>query len=75
MEYFSKDSNLPIFVDTYLQYIKVKHEDDEDITFVKACIPKQTILTYQTDRLNKIQKALSIHRSEEAFDDLDKEFE
>ena len=75
MEYFSTDRNLPIFVDMHLQYIKVKHEDDVDITFVKACIPKQTILTYQTDRLNKIQKTLSIHRSEEAFKDLDKEFE
>ncbi|MEA3373193.1 MAG: hypothetical protein U9Q62_05815 [Campylobacterota bacterium] len=75
LEYFSKDVKLPIFVDSNLHYVKVKHEDNADITFVKACIPKQTILTYQTERLKNIQKELSIHRSDEALKELDREFE
>ena len=74
LDTFSKDRRLTLFVDANLRYIKVKHEDNADVTFVKACIPKQQILDYQKKRLGKIQHDLTLHRADQAFDDLDKEF-
>ncbi len=74
LKHFAKDSNLPVFVDSKLQYVKVKYEDNVNMTFVKACIPKQTIISYQTDRFKNVQKELQMYRSDKAIDGLDKEF-
>ncbi|MEA1919968.1 MAG: hypothetical protein U9N52_09025 [Campylobacterota bacterium] len=74
VEGFKNDPELPIFVNSYLVYEKVKHEGDEAITFVKACIDKESIMTYQTKRLKALQKNIMIHKSDTALDDLEKEF-
>lgn len=72
---FKNDPNLKVFTDANLRYSKVVYEDEIDTTFVRACIPKKTIITYQENRLKTITKALSVSRSDQALSDLDKEFE
>lgn len=72
---FAKDENLGIFVDSKLKYIKVKYEDDINTSFVKACIPKQTIINYQTDRFKTVQNELQDFRFDNDMDDLEKELQ
>ncbi len=75
VESFKNDPELNVFVDSYLVYEKVKHEDDAAITFVKACIDKERIMAYESKRLKSLQKTIMLHRSDEALDELDKEFQ
>ena len=72
---FKNDPELNVFVDSYLVYVKVKHEDDAAITFVKACIEKDKIMEYETKRIDDLKKSIMIQRSDTALDELDKEFE
>lgn len=72
---FKNDKNLPVFTSANLRYDKIVYQEDMDTTFVRACIPKQTIINYQKDRLQTISKGLSISRADQALEDLDKEFE
>jgi hypothetical protein len=74
VEGFKNDPELNIFVDSYLIYEKVKHEDDAAITFVKACIDKERIMSYETKRLKALQKTIMIYRSDTALDELENEF-
>jgi hypothetical protein len=75
VEAFKHDSQLPDFVDSQLIYTKVKHVGDEKITFVKACIEKESIMSYETERVEKLKKDIMIQKSDTALEDLDKEFE
>lgn len=69
------DSNLPIFTNKHLRYSMVAYEDEIDTTFVRACIPKETIFKYQKGRLIEIEKLVLDTKSENAFDELDSDFE
>ncbi len=71
---FKDDPELSVFVDSYLVYEKVKHEDEAAITFVKACIDKDKIMSYETRRINELKKTIMIQRSDSALDELEKEF-
>ncbi|MEA3521784.1 MAG: hypothetical protein U9R50_02285 [Campylobacterota bacterium] len=75
VEAFKYDSDLPLFVKTQLVYSKVKHEDEEQITFVKACIAKESIMTYETQRVETLKKDIMIQKSDTALEELEKEFE
>ena len=75
VEAFKKDPDLSQFVNSQLLYTKVKHEDEEKITFVKACIEKKSIMTYETERIETLRQKILIQKSETALEDLDKEFE
>jgi hypothetical protein len=74
VEAFKHDPQLSDFVDSQLIYKKVKHEGEEKITFVKACIEKKDILYYEQERLEKLKKDIMINRSDTALEDLEKEF-
>jgi hypothetical protein len=74
VEGFKNDPELNVFVDSYLIYEKVKHEDDAAITFVKACIDKEKIMSYETKRINDLKKTIMIQRSDTALDELEQEF-
>ena len=71
---FRKDPNLPSFIKTNLKFTQVTYADEVKTAFVRACIPKNTILDYQKDRLMKINTAVLSTKSKGAFDSLDAEF-
>jgi len=75
VEAFKHDSDLSQFINSQLTYTKVKHEDEEKITFVKACIEKKSIMTYETERVEALRQKILIQKSDTALEDLDKEFE
>ena len=70
---FKNDENLPIFINKYIDYSKVSYEDEIDTTFVRACIPKNTIIAYQTERLTKIKKEVLKVKARNAYDYLESE--
>jgi len=70
---WNKDSNLPVFINQNLEYNRVKYEDEIETTFVRACIPNQTIITYQTERLSSIKKEVLKYKSKSALDEMDME--
>lgn len=72
VEKWKDDSNLPVFVNKYLNYSRVAYEDEVDTTFVRACIPRQVITNYQTDRLQDIESLVLSYKSDSALDELDK---
>ena len=43
----------------------------DDATFVRACIPKETIINYQKERLEVIQKSPLNHKADCAINELD----
>lgn len=67
------DSNLPVFVNKNLDYSRVAFEDEINTTFVRACIPKNTIIEYQKERLSNIKKEVLKFKAANADDELDKE--
>lgn len=81
---FKNDENLPLFVEKETRYEKIEHQNKredslfhdarEERTFTGCIIPKKAVVEYQTQRVNKIQKEVSLHRNEGALDSLDKEF-
>jgi hypothetical protein len=68
---WAEDENLNTFVSKNLNYSKIIYEDEVDTTFVRACISKQTIIDYQDDRLENIQKSLLKYKMNNALDELD----
>ncbi len=70
---WAKDEQLNIFVSKNLDYSKVTFEDEIDTTFVRACIPNQTIIDYQDNRLQNIQKSLLKYKMDSAIEELDEE--
>jgi hypothetical protein len=71
VENFKHDKYLPTFVDKNLSYSRISYEDEIDTTFVQACIPKTTIIQYQTQRLKDIKKNVSKTKANNAFDELE----
>jgi hypothetical protein len=80
---FKKDPEINIFVQKNMKYEKVEHFEEEKgglftkahpaQTFAGGMIPKQLIITYQKDRLEKIKYSLTHFRATNAEDELDKE--
>jgi len=68
---FKDDKKLPMFVDKNLNYSRVAFEDEIDSTFVRACIPKETIIEYQKDRLKIISKEVTKYKSKVGHSELD----
>ena len=71
VDIWKKDEYLPTFVDKNLRYSRVTFEDEVDTTFVRACIPNNTIIDYQKERLTKIKKEVTKVKANSAYDDLD----
>eukprot|EP01155_Anaeramoeba_flamelloides_P018337 Anaeramoba_flamelloidesa569938_62.p2 GENE.a569938_62~~a569938_62.p2 ORF type:complete len:173 (-),score=6.24 a569938_62:741-1259(-) len=70
-----KDANLPVFVNKHLDFSRVSYEDEVDTTFVRSCIPRETITNYQKDRLFEIESLVLDQKSKNAMDELDSSFE
>lgn len=71
VDLWKKDDYLHTFVDKNLRYSRVTFEDEIDTVFVRACIPNDTIIDYQKNRLIKIKKEVTKFKANTAYDDLD----
>lgn len=65
------DDNLPMFVNKNINFSRISYEDEIETTFVRACIPKNTIVDYQKERLQNIQKEVLHIKAKRGYDDLD----
>ena len=72
---WSNDEQLNIFVNKNLYFSKITFEDEINTSFVRACIPNKTILSYQKVRLQNIKKSLLTYKTNNAIDELDRELE
>ena len=83
VEEFKKDSNLEVFVTKNMTYEKLdSFEEQKESMFKKyrpaqsfagGMIPKQAIIDYQKERLQKIKYEITHYRSNSAEDELDNE--
>ena len=65
------DPNLDMFIMKNLNYNKIVYEEEIDTSFVRACIPKKDILSYQKERLEIIGKSLLNYKADSAMNELD----
>ena len=72
---WKQDSNLPTFVEKNLHYSRISFEDEINTTFIRACIPNNTIIDYQKERLQTIKKEVTKFKANTAYDDLDSSLE
>jgi hypothetical protein len=71
VELWNEDPHLNKFVKKNLQYSKVVYEDEIDTTFVRACIPNDTVINYQKQRLEGIKKSLVNYKRDSAIDEME----
>lgn len=84
VEAFKKDSELNVFVTRSMRYEKIEHYQAQEKTFLTKArpeqtfaggmIPKQMIIDYQKERLQKIKTSLTTLRYETGMDELDEQF-
>jgi len=73
IEKFKKDKDINLFVRKNLNYSRVKYEEEIKTIFVRACIQKDTIISYQKERLGIIKKEILNSKVNDAFDELEAE--
>ena len=66
-----EDEYLNVFIKKNLTYPRVEYKEKIYTAFVKACIPNETIIKYQSERSQKIAKNLSLFRSKKGFEELE----
>jgi hypothetical protein len=76
-----QDDKLYIFVNKNILYPKIEYTKEqkesffssykEGRVFIKAIIPKDAILIYQKDRINKINYSISHDKAKKNFEDMD----
>ncbi len=71
VELWNEDPKLNLFVRKNINYSKVVYEDEIDTTFVRACIPNKTVISYQTERLQGIKKSLLNYKKDTALDEME----
>ncbi len=71
IDVWGKDSNLKIFTSSNINYSRIVYEDEINTAFVRACIPKETIISYQKQRLQDIKKSLLKYKMGNALDELE----
>ena len=79
------DPQLHIFVNRATKFERVEHQKEREKsffrdaniaqTFAGCIIPKDEIIAYQTERITRLQKEISLQRSQEALDSLDAYFQ
>jgi len=67
----AEDPKLSLFVKSFLKIRNVHYDDERRIAFTRGCISEEDFIAYEERRMKEIRKALSIKRSEEAFEELE----
>ncbi len=68
---FKNDPDAGIFINKTMSFPAIEYQKNERMAFVKACISKDIILTYQKNRTETIKHALTHKRADDAFDELE----
>jgi len=68
---FSHDENLSTFVESRVIYENIKYETSIKTGFVRVCIDKPTLSSYQSERASKIAKEITLHHKEKALQRLE----
>lgn len=71
VERFKRDENLPVFVESAVIYENLKYEEKQSTAYARVCIAKDTLQTYQLERVGKLKKAVTLHHRDRAIDMLD----
>ena len=82
---FKTDPELYVFITKYMKFEKIEHFEKKSDglftnarpaqTFTSCMIPKQAIVTYQTERLTLLQKELVDFKADNSIDEMDAEIE
>lgn len=73
LEHFMNDRSFEIFLLKSIHYKNIEYEKKIRTAFVRACVNRQELHDYEKQRVETLKKTLSIKRSEDAFDELEKE--
>ena len=68
-----RDENLPVFVESAVIYENVEYRQKTGSAYARVCIPKERLVAYQNERAGKLAKAVTVHRRDKAFDEMDAE--
>lgn len=71
IERFKRDENLPVFVEASVIYENIEYQKPTSTAYARVCIPRETLLAYQEERVGKLKKAVTLHHRDRAFDELD----
>ena len=75
IDQFSRDNQLPTFVESSLIYENIEYRDTSMTAYVRICIPKERLVRYQEERVAKLAKAVTHHRRDRGFNELESEIE
>jgi hypothetical protein len=70
---FKDDKDAPVFIRANMKFPSIEYKKKEQTAFVKGCIDKKVIVSYQEKRADKIKYELTHHRADNAFEEMDKE--
>ncbi len=73
VERFKQDENLPVFVESAVIYENIEYKERQSTAYARVCIPKETLVAYQEERVGKLKKAVTLHHRDRAFDALENE--
>jgi len=68
---FMNDEKLLVFVKKNTDFERIEYHDKHNKIFIKACIEKQILISYEKNRLQKIKNMITHHRKDKAFDELE----
>jgi len=72
---FSVDNNLPTFVESSVIYENIKYDQAINTAFVRVCITKPRLSSYQQERAQKIATSITRHRHNNAQDELKRQIQ
>ncbi len=68
-----RDEDLPVFVESAVIYENLEYLKKTTTAYSRVCIPKERLVAYQNERAGKLAKAVTVHRRDKAFDEMDTE--
>jgi len=68
---FSEDNKLTTFVQSAASFENIEYQEERNTTYVRACISKESMANYQSNRTREISHELTGHRYRAASKKLD----
>ncbi|MBI5329763.1 MAG: hypothetical protein HZB71_04025 [Betaproteobacteria bacterium] len=68
---FRLDADLPVFVDGSAVDENLEYREQQRTAYARACLPKEKLVSYQTERVGKLRKSVTLHRRDRGFEEMD----
>lgn len=68
---FKSDDQLPVFVEASVIYENIEYKEKQGRSYARVCVPKERLVSYQQERVEKLRKEVLLHHKDKAFKDLD----